>query len=741
LDWATGIGARSQFPSPYTKASTAYTNAVKAQSAENWHGAVSGSQATIAAVAEIEALLEALQAKEAEEALARAKERLDWATGIGARNQFPAPYTKANTAYNTAVKAQSAENWHGAVSGSQATIAAVAEIEALLATLQAKEAEEALVRAKERLDWATGIGARNQFPAPYTKANTAYNTAVKAQNAENWHDAVSGSQATIAAVAEIEALLEGLQAKEAEEALARAKERLDWATRIGARNQFPAPYTKASTAYNTAVKAQNAENWHDAVSGSQATVAAVAEIEALLSALQAKEAEDALARAKERLDWATRIGARNQFPAPYTKASTAYTNAIKAQNAENWHDAVSGSQATIAAVAEIEALLEGLQAKEAEEALARAKERLDWATRIGARSQFPSPYIKASTAYTNAIKAQNAENWHSAVSGSQATIAAVAEIEALLEALQAKEAEEALARAKERLDWATGIGARNQFPAPYTKASTAYNTAIKAQNAKNWYDAVRGSQATIAAVAEIEAFLAALQAKDVGNARKVVETDTLPATEPRNPILSPIPEQPLKPMAPMPLNTEAPSTRSYIVQAGDSYRSIAKQLYGDVQMWRILYETNKGRMKNPNNPNLIFPGMTLDIPQFATRLPTASTKPMSVSGVSVQKEPQSIPEPVASRPVSKASSLPEPSVPQVRRPIPAVQEYTVKPGDSYWSIAYRLYGDVQHWRILYEANKGRMKNPNNPHLIFPGMVLTIPDSYLGDASRITAFIR
>ncbi|MDR2633165.1 MAG: hypothetical protein LBC51_06035, partial [Treponema sp.] len=130
---------------------------------------------------------------------------------------------------------------------------------------------------------------------------------------------------------------------------------------------------------------------------------------------QAKEAEDALARAKERLDWATRIGARNQFPAPYTKANTAYTNAVKAQNAENWHDAVRGSQATIATVAEIEALLSALQAKEAEDALTHAKERLDWATGIGARSQFPSPYTKASTAYTNAVKAQSAENWHGAV--------------------------------------------------------------------------------------------------------------------------------------------------------------------------------------------------------------------------------------------------------------------------------------------------------------------------------------
>ncbi|MDR3115577.1 MAG: hypothetical protein LBU25_08655, partial [Treponema sp.] len=283
------------------------------------------------------------QAGEAEEALARAKERLDWATGIGAKSQFPAPYTKASTAYSNAVKARTAQNWEETVRGSQTTVAAVAEIESLLAALQAKkvedaltqakEAEEALVRAKERLDWATGIGAKNQFPAPYTRASTAYSNAVKAKSTQNWEETVRGSQTTVAAVAEIESLLAALQAREAEDALARAKERLDWATGIGAKSQFPAPYTRASTAYSNAVKAKNVQNWEETVKGSQTTVAAVAEIESLLAALQAKkvedaltqakEAEDVLARARERLDWAAGIGAKSQFPAPYTRASTA----------------------------------------------------------------------------------------------------------------------------------------------------------------------------------------------------------------------------------------------------------------------------------------------------------------------------------------------------------------------------------------------------------------------------------
>ena len=52
----------------------------------------------------------------------------------------------------------------------------------------------------------------------------------------------------------------------------------------------------------------------------------------------------------------------------------------------------------------------------------------------------------------------------------------------------------------------------------------------------------------------------------------------------------------------------------------------------------------------------------------------------------------------------------------------------IKDNDCLWNIAARpwVYGDPFKWKILYDANKAKMPQANNPDLIEPGMVLDIP---------------
>jgi nucleoid-associated protein YgaU len=49
--------------------------------------------------------------------------------------------------------------------------------------------------------------------------------------------------------------------------------------------------------------------------------------------------------------------------------------------------------------------------------------------------------------------------------------------------------------------------------------------------------------------------------------------------------------------------------------------------------------------------------------------------------------------------------------------------------DCFWNIAGRpwVYGDPHKWRVLYNANKAKLPDPNNPNLIEAGIVLDIPN--------------
>ncbi|HET9325829.1 MAG TPA: LysM peptidoglycan-binding domain-containing protein [Candidatus Eisenbacteria bacterium] len=53
------------------------------------------------------------------------------------------------------------------------------------------------------------------------------------------------------------------------------------------------------------------------------------------------------------------------------------------------------------------------------------------------------------------------------------------------------------------------------------------------------------------------------------------------------------------------------------------------------------------------------------------------------------------------------------------------RSYTVQKGDTLSRIAEQFYGTAAKWRLIYEANRDLIKDPD---LIYPGQTFTIPEA-------------
>jgi nucleoid-associated protein YgaU len=126
------------------------------------------------------------------------------------------------------------------------------------------------------------------------------------------------------------------------------------------------------------------------------------------------------------------------------------------------------------------------------------------------------------------------------------------------------------------------------------------------------------------------------------------------------------------------------AAQSYVVQRGDSLWAIATRFYGNGIHWPTIYYANSSVIGN--NPNLIYPNQRFTIP--------------------------AAPNPAAQVPT-----------PRPQQAIMQTGNYTIVRGDTLSGIALWAYGDANRWPELYRKNIGAIGG--NPHLIFPGTVLTL----------------
>jgi nucleoid-associated protein YgaU len=135
-----------------------------------------------------------------------------------------------------------------------------------------------------------------------------------------------------------------------------------------------------------------------------------------------------------------------------------------------------------------------------------------------------------------------------------------------------REANDTIDAAQKRFDWATAKDAETHYATEYGEAKTALADALKARTGEKWDQAIASAKKVLAA-------------------------------------LSGIPDTPVF--------AARYKVKSWQTQKECLWNIAAlPQIYSDPFQWRAIYNANKAKFPKPDNPNIIEPGMILDIPSI-----------------------------------------------------------------------------------------------------------------------------
>lgn len=151
---------------------------------------------------------------------------------------------------------------------------------------------------------------------------------------------------------------------------------------------------------------------------------------------------------------------------------------------------------------------------------------------------------------------------------------------------------------------------------------------------------------------------------------------------PRNPVLQPgwvlrIPDTAAVPAM--------PASVTYVVRDGDTLSGIAQHFYGDAQAWPRIFDANRGAHLADgwtlSNPNLIWPGLRLTIPDVAPPSPNSAppahepTKPASPTAPKPATPSKAQPAAAVKAPTNAppgATTPPAPTIQPAPRPAPTM---------------------------------------------------------------------
>ncbi len=139
---------------------------------------------------------------------------------------------------------------------------------------------------------------------------------------------------------------------------------------------------------------------------------------------------------------------------------------------------------------------------------------------------------------------------------------------------------------------------------------------------------------------------------------------------------------------PQPPAAPAGEGKTYTIQSGDTFSSIALHFYGDESKWTAIAKANP-----LVDPTRLKVGKVIKIPDLS-----ASQKERTAEIEQLQKE--------VNQPDAKEGKF-----------------IYVEPGDNLTTISRRIYGKSSLWRTIYEANSDQLPSPDDLEV---GMKLRIP---------------
>ena len=152
--------------------------------------------------------------------------------------------------------------------------------------------------------------------------------------------------------------------------------------------------------------------------------------------------------------------------------------------------------------------------------------------------------------------------------------------------------------------------------------------------------------------------------------------------------------------------TPAPQPATYRVRSNDTLVAIARRFYGadGDRLWRRIYEANRERLGDPNR---LAPGQELVIPGTESAGPPAAPAPTPNPADRTALVEADVPTVTAEEfgaMVGRGSDL-------VESPAPLPETYTVQRGETFYSIAQRLYGSARYANVLQAKNKHLVADP------------------------------